>query len=78
MAVAASGQGGVMVRVDPDETEVLLTHPHASPMVMSGRAVRGWIRVAGEGIGTDDELGEWVERGVAVVRGRSDKGVQDS
>ena len=42
MSVAASGQGGLMVRVDPDETDALLAKPHAAPMVMRGRSMQGW------------------------------------
>jgi TfoX/Sxy family transcriptional regulator of competence genes len=41
MSVAVSGQGGLMVRVDPAETDALLSKPHASPFEMSGRAIRG-------------------------------------
>ena len=50
MAVAASGQGGLIVRVDPDETDTLLTKPHAQPMVMRGREMQGWLRVDAEGV----------------------------
>ena len=49
MSVAASGRGGIMVRVPPDETESLLTREHVEPMVMAGRETRGWLRVARRG-----------------------------
>ncbi len=52
MAIAASGQGGLMVRVPPDQTEVLLEFDHTAPMVMSGRETRGWLRVSDDGIKT--------------------------
>src|SRR3954463_4405048 len=45
MSVAASGQGGLMVRVDPDESRVLVAKPHVSRMVMRGREMAGWLRV---------------------------------
>ena len=65
MAVAASGQGGLLVRADP--AEGLEREPHAAPMVMRGRAMAGWIRVGDEGVQTDDELATWVQRGVAYA-----------
>ncbi len=68
MSVAASGQGGLMVRVDPKDAESLLTKPHARPFEMRGRAMQGWLRVDAEGVRTDDQLEPWVERGVAYAR----------
>jgi TfoX/Sxy family transcriptional regulator of competence genes len=68
MAVAASGQGGLMVRVDPASTEVLLTRPHALPFEMRGRPLRGWLRIDAEGVRTGHQLASWVERGVAYAR----------
>ena len=68
MAVAASGQGGLMVRVDPDETGVLLAKPHVQPFEMRGRAMRGWLRIDAEGVRTKRQLDPWVRRGVAYAR----------
>jgi TfoX/Sxy family transcriptional regulator of competence genes len=68
MSVAASGQGGLMVRVDPDDTEALLAKPHARPFEMRGRAMRGWLRVDPEGVRTKRQLEPWVKRGVAYAR----------
>ena len=68
MAVAASGQGGLMVRVDPEDTDALLATPHARPFEMRGREMRGWLRVDPEGAGATRELAPWVARGVAYAR----------
>ena len=68
LAVAASGQGGLMVRVDPDEGEELLAQPHAAPMEMRGRELAGWLRVAAEGVRDRRALEPWVRRGVAYAR----------
>jgi TfoX/Sxy family transcriptional regulator of competence genes len=68
MSVAASGQGGLMVRVDPARTDDLLDEPHAEPFVMRGRAMQGWLQVATEGVLTEDQLEPWVARGVAYAR----------
>ncbi len=68
MAVAASGQGGLMVRVDPGETETLLEEPYAAPMVMRGREMDGWLRVDAAGLDDQATLETWVRRGVAFAR----------
>ena len=74
MSVAASGQGGLMVRVDPAETEELLAKPHARPFEMRGRQMDGWLRVDDEGVRTKRELEPWVRRGVAYARSLPPKG----
>jgi TfoX/Sxy family transcriptional regulator of competence genes len=68
MSVAASGQGGLMVRLDPEQADALLAKPHARPFEMRGRAVRGWLRVDSEGLRTKRQLEPWVKRGVAYAR----------
>jgi len=68
MAVAASGQGGLLVRCDPEQTETLLAEPSAGPMVMRGREMAGWLRVDAEGVETQEQLEPWVRRGVAYTQ----------
>jgi TfoX/Sxy family transcriptional regulator of competence genes len=68
MAVAASGQGGLMVRVDPAQTDALVEEPHAEPFVMRGRAMQGWLRVDPQGAHTSGQIEPWVRRGVAYAR----------
>ncbi|HEX8074862.1 MAG TPA: TfoX/Sxy family protein [Thermoleophilaceae bacterium] len=69
MAVAASGQGGLMVRVDPDDTDALVAgKAHARPFEMRGRPMQGWLRVDAEGVRTKRQLEPWVKRGVAYAR----------
>jgi len=65
IAVAASGQGGVLVRVDPATSDDLVATTPAELMEMRGRSMRGWLRVAPEGVAADAVLGEWVARGIA-------------
>src|SRR3954453_15150843 len=74
MAVAASGQGGLMLRVDPDETDTLVAKPHAGPMVMRGRERQGCVGVEAEGYLTKRQLEPWVRRGVAYARSLPAKG----
>jgi TfoX/Sxy family transcriptional regulator of competence genes len=74
MSVAASGQGGLMVRIDPAETEALLRKPHARPFEMRGRPMDGWLRVDPEGVRTKRQLEPWVKRGVTYARSLPPKG----
>src|SRR3954447_14385777 len=74
MSVAASGQGGLMVRVAPEQTEALLAKPHARPFEMRGREMSGWLRVDDEGVRTKRQLEPWVKRGVAYARSLPAKG----
>ncbi len=68
MSVSASGQGGLLLRCEPSETADLVQEPHASTAVMRGRAMEGWLRVASEGVQSDEELEKWVTRGVGYAR----------
>ena len=68
MSVAASGQGGLLVRVPPDDTDKLAERAHVSPMVMTGREARGWLRVDADGVQTKRQLQSWVTRGVGYAR----------
>lgn len=75
MSVAASGQGGVLVRVDPADGERLLaSSPHARPMEMCGREMNGWLRVDAAGVRTKRQLAPWVRRGVGYARTLPPKG----
>jgi TfoX/Sxy family transcriptional regulator of competence genes len=67
MAIAASGQGGILVRVDPDESDELVASTPAEPMEMRGRQMPGWLRVAASDVACDDDLAAWVERGTAYA-----------
>jgi TfoX/Sxy family transcriptional regulator of competence genes len=68
MAVAASGQGGALVRVDPEESDALVAKTKARPMEMRGREMRGWLRVDDDDLRTKRQLAKWVELGRAYAR----------
>ena len=68
MSVAASGQGGLLVRVPPEDTDRLIAGKHVSPMVMAGREARGWLRVAADGVKTKRQLQNWVSRGTGYAK----------
>ncbi len=63
MAVAASGQGGVLVRVDPGQADRLVDTTPAEPAVMRGRPMQGWLRVGSDELRTKRRLEKWVELG---------------
>lgn len=68
MAVAASSQGGLLLRVDPDLTEELVTDRHAELFEMSGRTMRGWLAIDAAGLHSEADLARWTDLGVAFVR----------
>jgi TfoX/Sxy family transcriptional regulator of competence genes len=62
MAIAASGQGGMLVRVEPEDHDTFLAEPGAAPFEMRGKPMRGWLRV------DSDDVETWVSRGVEYAR----------
>jgi TfoX/Sxy family transcriptional regulator of competence genes len=68
MAVAASGQGGVLVRVEPADSDRLIANSPARPMEMRGRPMRGWLRVDASDVRTKRQLASWVKRGTTYAR----------
>ena len=74
MSVSASGQGGLLLRVDPDQSDTLLKQAHAEPFEMRGRSMQGWLRIDLKGLKTKRELERWVRRGVEYARSLPPKG----
>ena len=68
MAVSASGQGGMLLRVDPTDTPTLLERPEASRFEMRGREMDGWLRIDPTSLATKRQLKSWVSRGVSYAR----------
>jgi TfoX/Sxy family transcriptional regulator of competence genes len=69
MAVGVSGQGGLLVRVDPAESDELVASTNASLMEMRGRQLRGWLRVGPDDVRTTRQLAKWVGLGATFARG---------
>ena len=67
MAIAASGQGGALVRVDPDQADRLLETTSADVAVMRGRPMKGWLRVHADDLRTKRRLEKWVKLGSAYA-----------
>jgi hypothetical protein len=68
MAIAASGQGGLLVHVDPAKSDTLVVTTTALPMEMRGRAMRGWLRVDTVDVQTKRQLAKWVVIGTTYAR----------
>src|SRR5919106_2480780 len=68
MAIAASGQGGLLVRVDSAQSEKLVATSNARPMEMRGRQMQGWLRVDSEDLPTKRQLARWVRIGAKYAR----------
>ena len=68
MAIAASGQGGILVRVDPARSDELVSTTKATVAVMRDRPLPGWLRVESDDVAADEELAAWVERGSSYAR----------
>jgi TfoX/Sxy family transcriptional regulator of competence genes len=68
MAVSAGNKGGLLLRVDPADTESLIQQPHASRFQMRGREMNGWLHIDANDQTSDDELAQWVRRGVAYAK----------
>jgi len=67
MAVAASGQGGLLVRVDPEQGDKLIATTVARPMVMRDREMSGWLRVDDDDVRTKKQLSKWVDLGASYA-----------
>jgi TfoX/Sxy family transcriptional regulator of competence genes len=74
VAIAASGQGGILVRVGPEQSDRLVASTKASVAVMRGRPMPGWLRVGAEDLGTKRQLGKWIDLGVGFARSLPAKG----
>jgi TfoX/Sxy family transcriptional regulator of competence genes len=68
MAIGVSGQGGVLVRADPEESVRLVETTPAELMEMRGKQMRGWLRVGAEHVRTKRQLAKWVELGATYAR----------
>jgi TfoX/Sxy family transcriptional regulator of competence genes len=74
MAASASGQGGMMIRADPAESDALVESTNAQFVAMRGRQMQGWLRVDSEHLQTKRELARWVEIGTTYARSLPVKG----
>jgi TfoX/Sxy family transcriptional regulator of competence genes len=67
MAISASSNGGIIVRVDPAESAELVATTPAQLMEMRGKTMAGWLRIDAAAVADDAALAPWVERGAAYA-----------
>ncbi|MEZ5092493.1 TfoX/Sxy family protein [Nocardioides sp.] len=67
MAVAASGQGGLLLRCDPADTDRHTAEPGVDRFVMRHREMNGWLAVAASAVATEPDLERWVGVGLAYA-----------
>jgi len=68
MALAVAGQGGLLLRVDPNEVDALVAEAGVSRAEMGSRTMNGWLRIDPSVIGSHEELTRWVLVGVTQAR----------
>lgn len=68
MAVAVSGQGGLLLRSDPAEAATLVDGHDVERAEMRGRPMDGWLRISAPAVDSDAGLQRWVEHGLAYAR----------
>ena len=68
MAVSASSRGGLLLRVDPAQTEELVHPPDVDRFEMRGRRMDGWLHVAPAAVDTGAGLERWVQLGLDHAR----------
>jgi hypothetical protein len=73
MSVSASRDGGLLLRIPPDQTDALVKKPHARAFVMRGRELDGWVRIDPQGVATRAQLERWAGRAVAYARSLTPK-----
>src|SRR6516164_4612662 len=58
----------LIVRLGPEEGDEALKEPHVKEFDITGRAMKGWVLVAPEGVDADEQLKGWIERAVKFVK----------
>ena len=68
MAASASSTGGLLLRIEPAQTESLVSELYVRRFEMRGREMDGWLRVDAEALASDAELRSWLSHGVTYAR----------
>ena len=66
--LAGVWKDSLIARLGPDEGEAALREPHVREFDITGRPMRNWALVGEEGVKDDDQLSDWIQRAVKIVR----------
>ena len=58
----------IIIRVGIDNYEESLRLPNTRIFDITGKPMRGWVLVSSEGHESDEDLTEWVKRGIKYAR----------
>ena len=67
-ALVGVWKDALIARLGPDEGEAALREPHVRAFDITGRPMRNWVAVEPEGVESDDELKDWIQRAIKFVR----------
>jgi TfoX/Sxy family transcriptional regulator of competence genes len=57
----------LIARLGPEGGDEALKEAHVKEFDITGRSMKGWVLVAPEGVGGDDQLKGWVQRALEFV-----------
>src|SRR5687767_10274087 len=57
----------LIARLGPAQAKTALKEPNVVEFDITGRPMKGWVMVEADGIETDKQLSNWVERAVEFV-----------
>ena len=60
-------QDSLLVRLGQDGAKAALSKSHVREMDMAGRPMKGWVVVEPDGIDSDKQLKEWVQKAIEFV-----------
>ena len=55
----------LMARVDPEQVDLLIGHKGARPMDFTGKPMKGYLYVSGEGYDSENDLSFWIDHCLA-------------
>ena len=58
----------LIARLGPEQGDEALLTPYVREFNITGKAMKGWVMVAPDGLEEDDRLKDWIERAVKFVR----------
>ena len=61
-------ESSLIVRLGPENGVDALKQPHVKQFDVTGRPLKGWVMVEPEGLDTDSQLANWIDRAIQFVQ----------